>query len=107
MDTIYQASDGRYYSETELWQQYESGEWAFCAGEASTGQEVVRTDRGALLLLTPIRDVTLGVADGTATEEGYVDHVPPLGHCPDCGERLLSETCGNCETRAELESRQD
>ena len=42
-----------------------------------------------------------------AVEEGYVDYVPPVGHCPDCGERLLSEACSNCEARAELESRQD
>lgn len=106
MDTIYQASDGRYYSERELWQQYESGEWEFCAGEESTGQEVVRIDGGALLLLTPIRNVTLGTVEEEA-EEGYVDHVPPKGHCPDCGERLLSETCANCAARENLESQRE
>lgn len=101
---IYQASDGRYYSEGELWQQYESGEWEFCAGEESTGQEVVRIDGGALLLLTPIRNVTLGTEEAEAeSESGYVDHVPPQGHCPDCGERLLGEACSNCAAREELD----
>ena len=106
---MYQASDGRYYSEIELWERYESGAWEFCMGETSTGQEVVETGRGELLLLTPIRGGFIGGPDEADEPDAggsggkYVDHVPPVGHCPDCGERLLYDDCLNCAAREEIE----
>lgn len=113
MDAMYQASNGRYYSEYELWEHYESGEWEYCTGESTTGQEVVQTERGELLLLTPIReaviggptaDTGVGGADADTESPGeYVDYVAPVGHCPDCGERLLYEDCLNCAAREEAE----
>lgn len=56
MKTVYLGSDGRCYTEDEVWQRYESGAWEFCVGEEMTGQEIVRTDDGELLLLTPLGD---------------------------------------------------
>ena len=117
MVEMYHGSDGDYYSETELWRQYESGRWQFCMGELDTGREVVQTETGDLLTLTPVREGTLGlVAEGSSSTESNeersrrddtdgptISYVPPEGHCRTCGEPLVVERCLNCEARRQLD----
>lgn len=54
--TIYVCSDGSYYTSTQLWEQFESGEWSPCCWDSETGQEWVRTAEDDLLLLTPVSE---------------------------------------------------
>ena len=118
MVEMYQGSDGDYYSEDELWRQYESGRWQFCMGEVDTGREVVQTETGDLLTLTPVREGRLGFVFDDDTERGRaneertsrndadgpaISYVPPEGHCRTCGEPLVVEPCPNCEARRRLD----
>ena len=117
---MYHGSDGEYYSTTELHRQYDSGRWKFCMGDSNDGREVVQTETGELLTLTPLRGGTIGIADaddapGVAgrndrdadtaggTSAPAVSYVPPAGHCRDCGEPLTVEPCPNCEARKRLD----
>lgn len=118
---MYHGSDGEYYSAVELHRQYESGRWKFCMGDSDDGREVVQTETGDLLTLTPLRGGTLGVEADTAgaagasdsdtdagdasggTDAPAVSYVPPAGHCRDCGEPLRVEPCPNCEARRRLD----
>ena len=116
---MYHGSDGEYYSATELHRQYESGRWKFCMGDSNDGREVVQTETGDLLTLTPLRGGTIGFgadadvdAAGTNDSDGdsshgagapAVSYVPPAGHCRDCGEPLTVEPCPNCEARKRLD----
>ena len=88
-------------------------------GDTSDGREVVQTETGDLLTLTPLRGGTIGVeCDADATAAGTndpdgdssrgtgvpaVSYVPPAGHCRDCGEPLTVEPCPNCEARKRLD----
>lgn len=113
MVEMYHGSDGEYYSADELHRQYESERWKFCMGDTGDGREVVQTETGDLLTLTPLRGGTLGVApDATADDADdapreddtpSVSYVPPAGHCRDCGEPLTVEPCPNCEARKRLD----
>lgn len=70
METIYLGADGTTYTETELWNRYESGTWRFCMGDADTGRELVETDTGDLLMLSPVGpDAETEVETGTPTRE--------------------------------------
>ena len=120
MVEMYHGSDGEYYSADELHRQYESERWKFCMGDTANGREVVQTETGDLLTLTPLRGGTLGIvrdaaddpADGGAadptpegTDSSALSYVPPAGHCRDCGEPLTVEPCPNCESRKRLDDR--
>jgi hypothetical protein len=52
--SVYTGSDGRRYTEREIWRRLEAGEWTVCCWDASTGQEWVITPEDELLALTPI-----------------------------------------------------
>ena len=54
MATVYVGSDGQCYTEDEVLERYESGGWEFCAAESESGQEIVRTESGDVVLLTPL-----------------------------------------------------
>lgn len=58
-DSVYEGSDGRYYTSVELWEQLESETWVPCAWDPETGQEWVETPAGDLLALTPVPDSEL------------------------------------------------
>ena len=114
MVEMYHGSDGEYYAADELHRQYESGRWKFCMGDSNDGREVVQTETGDLLTLTPLRGGTLGVdlddtedtSDGDTSRGGgasAISYVPPAGHCRDCGEPLTVEPCPNCEARKRLD----
>ena len=119
MVVMYHGSDGEYYSEDELYRQYESGRWKFCMSHTNDGREVVQIETGDLLTLSPLRGGTLGVecdsTDGSANGDvgdpnrsdgtPAVSYVPPAGHCRDCGEPLRVEPCPNCEARKKLDDR--
>ena len=120
---MYHGSDGEYYSAVELHRQYDSGRWKFCMRDSNDGREVVQTETGELLTLTPLRGGTIGgvgfdAADDAPSAAGRndsdadaaggtgapaVSYVPPAGHCRDCGEPLTVEPCPNCEARKRLD----
>lgn len=52
--SVYAGSDGRRYTEREVWERLETEEWTVCCWDESTGQEWVITPEEELLLLTPI-----------------------------------------------------
>lgn len=54
MATIYQCSDGGYYSEVQVWERLEAGRWQPCCWEEDTGREWVETEAEELLLLDPV-----------------------------------------------------
>lgn len=92
-------------------------------GDSADGREVVQTETGDLLTLTPLRGGTLGIETGAGTagavgandsdadagdasgeaDAPAVSYVPPAGHCRDCGEPLTVEPCPNCEARRRLD----
>lgn len=52
--TIYEGSDGQYYTDWQVWRNFESNRWkAFCWKEDSRW-EMVETSQGDLLVLNPI-----------------------------------------------------
>ncbi|WP_129113199.1 hypothetical protein [Halegenticoccus tardaugens] len=56
---VYEGSDGRYYTECDLWERFESDTWRPCMWEPETGREFVETDRADLLSLAPVDAVDL------------------------------------------------
>lgn len=58
-DTVYEGSDGRYYTAVELWERLESGAWVPCAWDPESGQEWVETSSEDLLALTPVPESEL------------------------------------------------
>ena len=54
METIYECSDGGYYSDVQVWERLESEAWRVCCWEAETGREWVENEDGELLMLDPI-----------------------------------------------------
>lgn len=57
--SVYEGSDGRYYTEVELWERLESETWVPFAWDPETGQEWVETPAGDLLALTPVPESEL------------------------------------------------
>ena len=52
--SVYEGSDGHYYTEREMWRRLESAEWTVRCWDDSTGREWVITSEEELLALTPI-----------------------------------------------------
>ena len=52
--SVYEGSDGHYYTEREMWRRLESAEWTVRCWDDSTGREWVITSEEKLLALTPI-----------------------------------------------------
>jgi hypothetical protein len=53
-ETFYRSSNGRYYRDSEIWSQFESGQWLPYCWDAETGAEWIQTDDGEIIELTPI-----------------------------------------------------
>ena len=52
--SVYEGSGGHHYTEREVWERLESGEWTVCCWDDSTGQEWVIMPEEERLALTPI-----------------------------------------------------
>lgn len=52
--TVYSGSDGDYYGDVDLWEQFESGVWTPFCWDTETGVEWVEVQGGEILTLTPI-----------------------------------------------------
>lgn len=59
METVYECSDGGYYSDVQVWERLESGTWRPCCWDADTGREWVENDEEELLLLDPVSPTEL------------------------------------------------
>lgn len=51
--TVYVGTDGRLYSDEDIWPRLETETWTVCCWDNETGREVVETEEGELLFLTP------------------------------------------------------
>ena len=51
---VYQGSDGRYYTEWDIWERFESDEWRPCMWDPAAGWELVETEGKSLLRLHPV-----------------------------------------------------
>ena len=54
METIYRCSDGSYYSDVQVWERFETGQWSPCCWDVDTGREWVENDTEELLCLDPV-----------------------------------------------------
>ncbi|SEP03017.1 hypothetical protein SAMN04487948_11164 [Halogranum amylolyticum] len=57
--TAYSGSDGYYYGDVDLWQQFECGVWIPFCWDTETGIEWVEAQDGEILTLTPISQSSL------------------------------------------------
>lgn len=57
--TVYEGSDGRYYTDVQLWERLESEAWVPFCWDPETGEEWVETPAGELLALTPVPESEL------------------------------------------------
>mgnify|MGYP006272700461 FL=1 len=65
---LYRGSDGCYYGDVDIWEQFESGSWTPCCWNTETGTEWVETSDGELLRLVP-------VSQRSSSAEPHVEHV--------------------------------
>lgn len=49
----YRASNGKYYSDKEVWEHLENEEWSICCWDEETGKEWVITEDDRLVCLIP------------------------------------------------------
>lgn len=52
--TIYQASNGEFYGDVDVWEYLETERWRSVCWDDQTGQEWVETESGDLVILEPI-----------------------------------------------------
>ncbi|WP_199174710.1 hypothetical protein [Halegenticoccus soli] len=57
--SVYEGSNGRYYTENDLWERFESGAWTPRMWETDTGREIVETEAEEVLMLAPTDPVDL------------------------------------------------
>lgn len=50
----YWGTDGRRYTDQEVWERLEQGAWSVCCWDEETGVEVVETEAEELLFLVPV-----------------------------------------------------
>lgn len=62
----YLGSDGEYYSDRDIWERLEAGEWRVFAWDDDAGQEWVEVDRTTIVCLTPVDETV--VPEGTLVE---------------------------------------
>ncbi|WP_408957924.1 hypothetical protein [Natrinema sp. 74] len=71
-ETLFEGSDGRYYTDWQVRQRRRTGEWRLCVRQRTPDRRLVETEDGALLLLAPTAadelpaGVEIRVADGRA-----------------------------------------
>jgi len=53
-ETVFEGSDGRYYTDWQVRHRLRTGEWTFCMQQRTPHRRLVETDDDALLLLVPI-----------------------------------------------------
>jgi len=53
-ETVFEGSDGRYYTDWQVRHRLRTGEWTFCMQQRTPHRRLVETDDNALLLLVPI-----------------------------------------------------
>lgn len=54
--TVYRGSDGRYYSDEDVWVRLERESWRVFCWNTETGVEVMENDDGELVFLAPVDD---------------------------------------------------
>jgi len=55
MERVYEGSDGQYYTDEQILMKFESYEWTACMWEVDEpSRELVETEDGELLMLTPL-----------------------------------------------------
>ncbi|WP_435349490.1 hypothetical protein [Haloarchaeobius sp. HRN-SO-5] len=54
---VYVASNGQYYTASEVVERFESGRWTPCMWAEETGRQLVETPPQELLLLVPTENV--------------------------------------------------
>jgi len=54
VDTLFEGSNDRYYTEWQVQKRLRNGEWKLCIRQQSPDRQLVGTGDGALLLLVPI-----------------------------------------------------
>jgi hypothetical protein len=70
---LYAGSDGEYYSDLQIWEHLEAGEWTVCCWDPETGAEWVEDDRKRLVTLRPVAEEGLpGDVHIESVEQGTV-----------------------------------
>ncbi|WP_254524343.1 hypothetical protein [Natrinema caseinilyticum] len=59
IETLFEGSNGRYYTDWQVARRRRTGEWALCIRQRTPDRRLVETDGGALLLLTPTDPASL------------------------------------------------
>ncbi|WP_243645263.1 hypothetical protein [Natrarchaeobius chitinivorans] len=54
VESVYEASNGRYYTDWQLHRRLESGRWRRCLSQRDPDRRLVEADGGELLFLTPV-----------------------------------------------------
>lgn len=71
-ETIFEGTDGRYFTEWQVEQRLQNGTWTLCIRQRSPTRLLVETEDEALLLLTPTEpaelptDIEIRVTDSRA-----------------------------------------
>ena len=52
-ETLFEGSDGRYYTDWQVDRRLRTGEWTFCMRQRTPRRRLVETADGALVLLAP------------------------------------------------------
>ncbi|QLG48598.1 hypothetical protein [Natrinema halophilum] len=71
-ESLFEGSDGRYYTDWQVTERQRTGEWTLCIRQRAPDRRLVETDGGALLLLTPTEleelpsGIEIRVSDGRA-----------------------------------------
>lgn len=58
-ETLFEGSNGRYYTDWQVARRRRTGEWTLCMRQRTPDRQLVETDGGALLLLAPTDPETL------------------------------------------------
>ena len=57
METVYEGSNGQYYTDEQIIRKFENSEWVACMWELDEPcRELVETEAEELLMLTPLPD---------------------------------------------------
>ncbi len=75
---VYQGSNGRYYTDLEVWERLEAEEWTPLAWDSASGDEWMSTPAGDVLHLKPIAPPDLPpTVTLEAVEDGYLARADP------------------------------
>ncbi len=72
--TIYDASNGRYYTDWEVGVHFEDGRWRACMWSEADGWELVETEDEELLYLEPVPPAQLpSDVDVVTNDDGFAE----------------------------------